>query len=78
MGDKYLIVNQKFIIFQPWQTLATGVTDDSRSDTDSADDEEEEEEDTDLSIKTKKTEWQIFGIPTSVMFYNKMFFSLAG
>ena len=57
MGDKYLIGNKKLIIFQPWQTLATGVTDDSRSDTDSADDEEEEEEDTDLSIKTKKTEW---------------------
>ena len=44
------------MIFNLWQTLATGVTDDSRSYTDSADDEEEEEEDKDLSMKTKKSE----------------------
>ena len=41
--------------------MATGVTDDSRSDTDSADDEEEEEEevveeDKDLLIRIKKSE----------------------
>ena len=44
------------------------MTDDSRSDTDSADDEEEEEEevveeDKDLLIRIKKSEWEIFGMP---------------
>ena len=60
---EYKFHNNNFIIilcaiyhFYRWQTLATGVTDDSRSDTDSADDEEEEEEDKDLSMKTKKSE----------------------
>ena len=46
-----------FLDFEHWnifQTLATGVTDDSRSDSDSADDEQEEEEDED---QNKKKQW---------------------
>ena len=57
MGDQinnFIAIYYLFIMW--WQTLATGVTDDSRSDTDSADNEEEEEEDKDLSMKTKKSE----------------------